>query len=242
MKKILIIVSVIISILTIYLITTDRKIYYLALGDDITINEIESNSGYSNYVRDYLEYYDKLEIYINEFAKKNYRITDMINDINNNKKVEVGSSEKTLKNALIKADLLTLSIGINDLTSRINIQAIDGSLNYKDLYKDIDEIITDLEELFIIIRQYCKEDIFLIGVYYPYQVQNQELINVFSYLNNRYKELSNIYKINYIDIFDLFNANPSYLSKTTIYPSKEGLEVIGNQIVVTINNTTLKNS
>jgi len=242
MKKIIIIISVIISVLIIYLITVDRKIYYLALGDDITINKTEDDCGYSNYVRDYLEYYGKLEIYINEFSQKNYRITDLITDIDNNKKVKVGKTEKSIKNALIKADLLTLSIGMNDLTSIINMETLGYEQDYQYFYNRADEIIKDLEKLLIIIREYCKEDIFLIGIYYPYQLQNSELNNVFSYLNNRYKEICRIYNVNYIEIYDLFNANPAYLATDTNQPSKEGLEAIGNQIVVMLNNRLLKKS
>lgn len=242
MKKVLIIGLVLISIFIIYLTTIDREIYYLALGDDITTIELENSKGYSNYINDYLEYYDKLEIYINEFSKENYRITDIISDINNNKKVMVNDSEKTLKNALIKADLLTLSIGMNDLTSKINAQNITNFNNFQDLYDDVDEITNDLEKLLILLRQYCKEEIFLIGVYYPYQIQNQQLNKVFEYYNTRFKELAGTYQIRYIDIYDIFSENQAYLSDSTIYPSQEGLEIIASQIIVTINNTVLKNS
>lgn len=242
MKKILIISVIIVSIFIIYLTTIDRKIYYLSLGDDITTGEVKNNCGYSNYVEDYLKYYNKLEISINEFAKENYRITDIINDINNNKKISIDGKVKSLKNVLIKADLLTISIGLNDLTSKINNQNLVNNNNFVDLYDDVDNIANDLIKLLALIREYCKEDIFLIGIYYPYQIQNQDLNNVFIYMNNRFKEASNLYNIKYIDIYDLFSENSSYISSTNIYPSKEGYEAIANQITITINNTVLKNS
>lgn len=242
MKKFIVIGLVVLSILIIYLTTIDRQIYYLAFGDDITTIELENNNGYSNHIKNYLEYYDKLEVYIKEFSKENYRITDMITDINNNKKVKIGDKDKSVKNALIKADLLTVSVGINDLTSKINTQNIDKVNNYQHLYDDVDEITNDLQKLLIILREYCKEDIFLIGIYYPYTIQNQELNSVFAYLNTRFKEMANIYEIQYIDIYDLFGENPTYLSDSTIYPSSEGLEAISSQIIITINNTILKNS
>ena len=186
MKKILIISVIIVSIFIIYLTTIDRKIYYLSLGDDITTGEVKNNCGYSNYVEDYLKYYNKLEISINEFAKENYRITDIINDINNNKKISIDGKVKSLKNVLIKADLLTISIGLNDLTSKINNQNLVNNNNFVDLYDDVDNIANDLIKLLVLIREYCKEDIFLIGIYYPYQIQNQDLNNVFIYMNNRF--------------------------------------------------------
>lgn len=242
MKKILLIFSIIVIIFIIYITTVDRKIYYVALGDNITTLELNNNKGFSNYINDYLNRYNKLENYINKFSKENYRITDIISDINNNKKVIVGNREKTLKNALIKADLLTLSIGLNDFTAKINTQNINFINDYQSLYNFVDEISNDLEQLLMLIRQYCKEKIFLIGIYYPYSTQNIKLVNVFSYLNNRFKEISEFYNINYVDIYDLFMENPNYISSTMIYPSKEGLELIASQIIVTINNTIIKNS
>lgn len=242
MKKILIISCVIISIFLIYLVTIDRKIYYLAIGDDLTNGQLENNTGYSKYVSDYLHYYEKLETYISDFAKDSYRITDIITDINNNKKININGKEKSLKNALIKADLLTISIGINDITAKINTQNIEDISNYQHLYNNIDEISEDLDELLSLIREYCKEDIFLVGIYYPYETPNPDLNNLFIYMNNRFKDLALQYKINYIDIYDIFSENYNYLSDDNIYPSKEGYEAIANQIIITINNTVLKNS
>lgn len=242
MKKILLIFSIIVIIFIIYITTVDRKIYYVALGDNITTLELNNNKGFSNHINDYLNHYDKLENYINEFSKENYRITDIISDINNNRKVAAGNKKKTIKNALIKADLLTISIGLNDFTAKINNQNIEFINDYQSLYNYADEICNDLEQLLILIRQYCKEEIFLVGMYYPYSIQNIKLVNVFSYLNNRFKEISEFYDINYVDIYDLFMENPNYISSTMIYPSKEGLELIASQIIVTINNTIIKNS
>ena len=242
MKKILLIFSIIVIVFIIYITTVDRKIYYVALGDNITTLELNNNKGFSNHINNYLNHYNKLESYINQFSKENYRITDIISDINNNKKIIVGNREKTIKNALIKADLLTLSIGLNDFTAKINNQNIDYINDYQTLYNYVDQICNDLEQLLVLIRQYCKEEIFLVGMYYPYSIQNIKLVNVFSYLNNRFKDISEFYDINYVDIYDLFMENPNYISSTMIYPSKEGLEVIASQIIVTINTTIIKNS
>lgn len=242
MKKILLIVTVIVTIFIIYLLNIDRKVYYVALGDDISTIRLDQNKGYSNYINDYLSYYDKLEKHIYQFSEEGYRITDIISDINNNKKVTIENTEKTIKNALIKADLLTLSVGLNDLSSKINRQNINSINNYNSLYNAVDQISDDLEELLILLRKYCKENIFLIGIYYPYHDQNLELSDVFSYFNQKFKELAGIYNVEYIDIYDLFIENPNYLSETNIYPTEEGLEAISRQIIVTINNTIVKNS
>lgn len=242
MKKIIVIFIIIITIFIIYLSTRDQKVYYLALGDDITTIGIDEEEGFSNHINRYLEYYDKSEQYINEFSQKNYRITDLTVDILDNRKEKVSDSEKTIKNALIKADLVTLSIGMNDITSKVSTQTIDATSNYQFLYGDVDEIVNDLEMLFVELKKLCKEDIYLIGIYYPYKIQNQSLNSAFSYMNKKFKEKADEYQIHYIDIFDIFTENESYISQTTIYPSKEGLEAIGSQVIVTINNAALKSS
>ena len=108
MKKILIIGVIILSIFIIYLTTLDKKVYYLVLGDEISLGLTSNNKyekNYTEYIKEYLEEKNILEKYINEYTTQNYRITDIINDINNNKEIE--DTKQTLKNALIKADGIT---------------------------------------------------------------------------------------------------------------------------------------
>lgn len=239
MKKIIVFL-VIAVIFIIYLITLDRKVYYLAIGDELSIS---SKEGYSKKIETYLRSKDKLEIFIDDFSTSNYRITDVINDINNNVKINHNNKDISKKNALIKADLITASIGMNDITSRINIKNINLSDNYDFLYEDVDEIINDLDQMLELLRKYCKEDIILVGLYYPFKVQNKELVNIFLYANNKFKVECEKYNINYIDIYNLFLENSDYLSsENNLYPSGDGYEAIYNQVVVTINNTLLKNS
>ena len=52
--------------------------------------------------------------------------------IDNNEKVIIDKKEKTIKNALIKADLLTLSIGMNDFIYKMGI---DKQNNINELLK-----------------------------------------------------------------------------------------------------------
>lgn len=68
----------------------------------------------------------------------NYQIEDIIFDIKNNKKIN--NKEQMIQNALIKADILTISL---DLSSKNKISELENLLN--------------------IIRKYCKEEIYLIG-------------------------------------------------------------------------------
>lgn len=233
MKKILVIGVVIISIFLIYLTTIDKKVYYVSLGDEISLGMTKEGyyeKSYPIYIKEYLEEKKKLEIFIDDYETQGYRITDLINDINNNKEVE--ETNKTIKNALIKSDLITLSIGTNDIISKINTEKALTKIDYNRLYKNIDEIINDLDKLLKLIREYCKEDIILIGI--NIQTEDEKLNEIINYANEKFKEISEKYKIYYIDYLK------KEQNKYKIYPTKEEYKQISEQIIYTINSNLLK--
>lgn len=233
MKKILVIGVVIISIFLIYLTTIDKKVYYVSLGDEISLGMTKEGyyeKSYPIYIKEYLEEKKKLEIFIDDYETQGYRITDLINDINNNKEVE--ETNKTIKNALIKSDLITLSIGTNDIISKINTEKALTKIDYNRLYKNIDEIINDLDKLLKLIREYCKEDIILIGI--NIQTEDEKLNEIINYANEKFKDISEKYKIYYIDYLK------KEQNKYKIYPTKEEYKQISEQIIYTINSNLLK--
>ena len=242
MKKIIIIGMIVLAIFLIYLCNMDKKVYYLALGDSLAKGEGPNGTkvkGYTVLVKDYLEERNILETYIDKFADNGKRTTDLINDINDNKKITLKKEIITLQNALIKADLVTLSIGANDILNKINIEQIT---DYEQIYNYIDESIKDLEKLLKIMREYCKEDIILIGYYNPYPyLNNKKTSDIFDYLNKKYKETSNKYNVTYVEISDLFKENPSFLpNENDIHPSKEAYKEISKEIIAALNKTLLK--
>ena len=107
MKKILVFVLILFSIIYIYTLTIDRKIYYLSLSND--------NSWFANNISNYLSNRNKLEKYIYKFSNSNTRISDYLNMIEDNKKIKYKNKKITFKNALIKADLITISLNMEDL-------------------------------------------------------------------------------------------------------------------------------
>lgn len=248
MKKLLLISSVILVVFLIYLTTIDRKVYYLALGDSIAVGLNSYNIvdyGYTDYIKDYLEDKNILERYVNQYAKSGYRITDVYRDIEDNKKVNLGNKEITLKNALIKADLVTLSIGANDFLANFDFGNFVGQINTNQTYEYIDEISSDLDKLLKTIRSYCKEDIILIGYYNPLpRLTNgyEDLMDsIFSYSDEKYETVCDKYDITYISVYDLFKGNTDYLpNPLNIHPSKEGYEAISELVIKEIDNSLLK--
>ena len=131
LKSILILGIVFIIVFFIYLTTLDKKVYYLDLG-------IRDNNDYTyaDMVNDYFIEINKQEKYINYFTSKDYRTTDLIRDVEDNKMVLQDNKKQTIKNALIKADLVTLNIGSNDLYYKLNSD-VDSE---EEIYNYIDEI------------------------------------------------------------------------------------------------------
>ena len=174
MKKISFAGITILLVFIIYLFNIDKKTYYLVLG------EKDKNT---LFIKNYLKEKEVLEKYNTNYANSKDRITDIYNKIINNSK----SKQNTIKNSLIKADLLTLKINIDDIYEKIN----DSSVTKEEIYNYIDELTKDFEQLLKIIRNYCKENIFFIG----FNIDNKQINN---YLNKKFKEKCKNYDIIYL--------------------------------------------
>jgi len=241
MKKLMISGIVLIVTMMIYITTIDKKIYYVALGDSLAIGQNPYGKvgyGYSDYVSNYLERNELLEFYTKDFAKSGYRTSDLYKDIENNKEIKSTNNKiLSIKNALIKADILTLSIGANDLFYKIGMNDMEFNLDKKDeIYKYIDEVVKDIDKLLELVRKYCKEDIIMIGYYNPLSKisshYTRELEPMFLYGNEQIRKIAYKHNAHYIDIYEIFMENPEYIpNPLDIHPSISGYEAIALQII-----------
>lgn len=231
----------------IFLITRDKKIYYLSLGDSLakgqTPNNTISNS-YGEYVKDYLEEHEVLEFYTKDFAESGYRSIDLLNDLNNNKKIKVGNKQITIKNALIKADLVTLSVGANDLFYKLNVKSSFDINEFEDIYLYVDEALIDVDKLLYELRKSCKEQIMVLGFYNPFTSFSKKLATtvepVIIYANDKMRNIVKKYDMTFVDIHSTFLANDNYLpTKPEIHPTKEGYKAIAKNIINLIDNKML---
>ena len=231
MKKILTIIIVLLAVFLIYLGFKDKEIYYFSMGDSLAngINSYNAKDyGYADYVKDSLEI-KKYE----SFTNNNKRSIDFVKDIEDNIKI----NGKNIQNILIKANIITLSVGMNDLFSNVTFNN-DFSVN--DLYMKFEEVMVDLENLFKLLRTYSKEDIIYIGIYNC--LKENSLDEFFIYANEQLKKLCDNYKITYLDIYNDFNNTSYFDNPNSYFPNKDGYELISNKIIDTIIEKNNKNA
>lgn len=166
MKKILFFIMIFVLVYFIYSCITDRKIKYLYIGSNsyykynILIKENYNTREYTEYIRD-----------------DDYRVMDLINEIVDNKKV----NDRRFQNLLVKANIMVISIGTNDLSYKEKLN-----------YNYVDELIDDIEKLMVLVRKYNKDKIYMLGYYNKNEY--------YKYANRRLKEICESNNIKFIDI------------------------------------------
>jgi len=130
MKKMIAVLVICLSIFLVYYFNKDTKIYYVALGT------IEND--YYKQVKKNLENAKIMEKSNFLFLKKENTIKGLTVQINNNQTV----NEQTIKNALIKADLITIYLEPQIISDNEFDFAVD---NLKSIGADI--IVLDMEPI-----------------------------------------------------------------------------------------------
>lgn len=218
-KALLVLCGIFLLVFLIYLTTLDRKVYYLDLGDELTLTD----GSYGEQLNEYFEQLNKSEKHINHFNKKDLRITDIVRMVEINEKVTINNKEQTIKNALIKADLVTLSVGRNDFIYKID------HMTTNELYDTADEVVHDMEELFELLREYCKEDIIFLGITNDKWTDKQE---IFDYLNNNLRLLAEEYSITFY--------LPQVINYDGSLPTKNSSNQIYNGLKLLVDDNLLK--
>ena len=201
--------------------TTDHHIYYLNISTD------KNEYSYDIKIKEYLENEKKLEKFINNFGKSDDRVIDIINMIEKNESVLINDKKQTIKNALIKADLVTIFIGLNDINYKI------GNSNVNELYDYADSYLKDLKNLLKLIREYCKEDIVILGYYNVYGSYYNEY---FDYINREVEKITKDYNIKFIKPDKFYNTN-----RDSIDLNIAEHELISEEIIKFINKNILNN-
>lgn len=229
--KLIIFLIICLSIFIIYTKNNKNNITYVSLGDGFSLG-IDSydivDYGYSDYLKDYLTDKQLLNKYIKYFSTKEMSIETLYDYILLNKNVNIGTKKVNIKETLREAQLLTMTIGLNDLLYQLSINS-----NLTD--SKVDEIVNKIElsfnELITEIRKYYKSDIYIIG-YYDINSSNQLLSEAIKKLNRIYQDNEDVI---YIPTYNLFETNQNYISNpNNIYPNRSGYKAISQEIIYKI--------
>ena len=218
--KLIFIVFISIIIFIIYNKTNHHNINYTVIGDSLSLG-VNSYGiveyGYSDYIKDYLKEKNKLKLYNKENTSKTATITSIYNDIITNK--------NEIKILIRDSDIITMTIGLNDLLYRITIEDnIDNKL-LDEIYKEIEINYNNLIKEII---KYNPKKIYIIG-YYTTNIKNKYETEKINRLNNILKNNNNVI---YINTSIISKNSTKYLSNNnSYYPNHLGYKEISKKII-----------
>ena len=205
MKKIILVLFLFLSCYLIYNFTEDKALSYLAIGDNIADNP-------------YLKNNKIITKYNNDYIDEDYRIIDLINIIKYN---ETTDKDISIHRLLKNSDILILSIGMNDIYYKLNLDTIN-------IYTYINDMVKNMETLLSEINKYNYEKVFILGYY---NITNQNT-DIFTYVNYKIKKISEYYNYEYIELNNVLKNNPKFYQKSTNFNlNDQGYNEI-NKIIV----------
>ena len=211
MKKIILLLFLFLTMFSCYLIynfTNEEKIYCLTIGDNIADNP-------------YLKNNSKITEYNNYYINKDYRIIALLNIVKYNEEIEINNKKISIHQLLKKADIIILSVGMNDIYYKLN----DST---KDVYTYMNDMVNNMEELLKFINRYYHKQVIVLG-YYNISNKNND---IFTYLNYKMEKITEKENFTYINLNQYLKNSPKYLEKVdNFYLNNQGYTEINKLIV-----------
>ncbi|MEG2457618.1 MAG: hypothetical protein RSB41_01850 [Bacilli bacterium] len=237
--KLVIFFLFIIIIFIIYKFTFHEKVNYLSIGDSISCGVSpygDIKDSFSDYFALYLKNNHRLTKYNNKFSSPDLRITDFINQMKENKHIKDNDKLVYINQEIQKADIITLSLGFEELNYKINLEKNKSIDTLNNLYNYVDEIFSDYLKSIEMLRKITLKPIILIGYYNPLSYLNkqdyQKIEKLFRYIEINFNKLAKIKNIYYIGIYDVFKEKSYYIpSNLDYHPSLEGQNYISNELI-----------
>lgn len=205
----------------IYIFNFENKIYLVSLGDGVSSGETAYNIdglSYSDYIKEYFDNKNLLKGYNKKFSKKNYKIKDLLIDLNNN----IKENDLYIKQTIHKGNIITLCIGEDELT-KLNMTK-DLSEDYiKDFLKKYDILLKELKKI-------TKGKIVVIGLYENNFLDKGRTI----ILNAEIANLVKKYNLTFINVEDLLLNKDYFANKNSYYFNYKGHENIAEIIINSI--------
>ena len=222
--KLIVLALTCILVYLIYNTNHHYNITYISLGDGFAMglnSDGVKGYGYQDYLKDYLKKNNKLHKYYSDFSYPDIRINDLYKDILINEK---DGKEENLKQALRESNLLTLSIGLNDLIYQCSLKGEIKEYESKEILSKIEK---ELKKLIKELKKYYQYEIYLVGYqnFFPQDSVEKKLL---IQLNLKYKELSKELGIKYIETGEVNNKEVE--NSNSIYPSSEEYKKIFQKI------------
>lgn len=219
MRKKIILTILVGSVLTffIYKIFYHEDMNIMTLGDGVgtglTAYNVKGYS-YNDYLKDYYEKNSILKEYITEFSNAEETTETLILKLQNNYTLE--STGLSITQAISKAKILTVSIGMNELSHKMEIET-----------EEIETYLNNIEKIFKLLRIYNKKEIFLTSLYETSFLNNTKVTEI----NNRLKQLCDTYQVHYIDITDILKNKEYIFNNTSFYFNYRGHRYISEEIL-----------
>lgn len=225
-KKLLLLIIVITTVVfIIYTTIYHKKVNYVIIGDSLSmgINPYnEKGYGFKDYI---IEYYKEKNEYKShkEYVKKEMTMDDILIELKIN---------LDLKKDLRESHLVTITLGLYDFLDKIEEFEIKNIKEYKE---EIKKLIAKQDQTLKEIRKYAKNKIILIGYYNPipllFNTNEQEMDDLFNYINDVSKEICAKYNIEYIETYYLFKENKFLDNPNNIHPNLDGYKTIFSNIL-----------
>lgn len=216
-----------------YLYGETNEINYTILGDKELFSNNLKSVNFADLIYRKLDDEKVIGFYSKDFLKENIRTIDITNDINDNLTID----NISIQNILKRTDMLIISIGNNEINYKLSKNSEDLN-NSNEIYKYLDTVIIDVENLIQKIEILNKSDIIFLGYYNDTNNPNND--KYYKYINNKLLKILNKRNIIFIDLFNILNKNNDYLTLTTpIYITNEGNLAIYNKIVREIDKLDL---
>ena len=228
MKKAILILCICISCYFIYHLTEDNTLYYLNIGDGIAMGINDNNAlseGYSIKLKNYLEDTNHLKDYNDSFTNKDYRITDVLRSVKYHDKIVINNDEATINELLIKADIITISLGMNELYYKL-------LLNNDNIYSYVDAMMEDMKLLLKEVDRYNHKKVFVLGYYNT--LNNND--DIFTYVNYSLKDIVEQQGFDFISIDNIINNDNYFVENGNFYLNNDGYDKIFEIIVDKIKN------
>jgi len=205
----------------IYNIYKEKGIYYLALGE---LPKDQYRYEYQDYVIDYLKENNSLKKYNKNFLRENYNTKIFLELIENSETSIIEGEKETITAAIDRANLITISLGNNELEEIIEKKARKFNYEIDNIFKNYDEILSK-------IRFLTNSPIIIIGYFNAYDKGNIDVEKIYTYAENKLNEFLEYENVYIIKLYNEFK-NDKYTEKLDkIAPSIDGYKFIANKII-----------